>query len=110
MNNPPTFDALLACRLGRAVPRPTGTHRPFWAAALMRRKIRSRAAAENLRRSGFAGPSILMLSGGGGQRPPEPKKKDTQSVSFFLNCPPTLDTALRNPSAGIIFNFPVPQP
>ena len=34
--------------------------------------------------TGFAAPSILMLSGGGGQRPPEPKKKDTQSVSFFL--------------------------
>ena len=38
VNCPPTFDTLLACRLGRAVPRPTGTHRPFWDAARMHRK------------------------------------------------------------------------
>ena len=37
-----------------------------------------------LRRLGFAKPSIKIPKGEGGQQPPEPKRKDTQRVSFLL--------------------------
>lgn len=48
--------------------------------------------SDELRRGGFAAPSIMIPKGGGGLWPPEPKKRDTHCVSLFLCVDVTNDT------------------